>query len=352
MLINKKNFFNKSEALGLNDDFGNFNISPTKSNPSGKINLSKQPALSTHRGGWKSVVNKMIDTVHNESGLPFYSFLEHPFQWFRHEHETNKIIPFKKPWSGILHNPHNIPDWYSLPNHLHEDDLFLQSLNACKGLFTMSEYHAKFLRSKLPNTIKIETILHPYDDEEVKQFAFYKYRKNKQIVNIGYWLRRQTSFFNLIAPKHTKIKLWPYKKNSFSYSFVLRKLYLESERLSSPFRFNSLKHLHQINDKKYDDLLSTSIVFLDLFDTSANNAILECIQRATPILCSKCDAAVEYLGEDYPLFFNGLSQVPDLLNEEILYNAHLYLIDIQKKETLTLDTYIKNLKSSLLYNIF
>ena len=206
MLINKKHFFEKSESLGLNDDFGNFSISATKSNTTGKINLSNQPALSTHRGGWKSVVNKMIDTVHNESGIPFYSFLEHPFQWFRYEHEINKIIPFRSAWSGIVHNPHDIPDWYSVPNHLHEDELFLKSLSSCLGLFTMSEYHANFLRSKLPSSIKIESILHPYDDEEVKQFAFYKYRKNKQIIYIGYWLRRQTSFFNLIANKHTKIK--------------------------------------------------------------------------------------------------------------------------------------------------
>lgn len=349
MLVNKNDFLNKSESLGIKDDFGNFNITASRNNLYGKLDLSAQPALSTHRGGWKSVVRSMINSLHNSSGLPFYSFLEHPFQWFRYEHEHNKIIPFKKPWSGIVHNPHNIPDWYSIPNHLHNDPLFLDSLSNCRGLYTMSTYHTDFLRSVLPESVPIETVLHPYDDEEVDQFSFYKYRKNKQIINIGYWLRKQTSFFNLVLPRHKKIKLWPYKKNSFSYSFVLRKLYLESERLGVKFRLNAVKHMYQVNDRSYDDLLTRSVVFLDLFDTSANNAILECIQRATPIICTKHPATIEYLGEDYPLFFSDISEVPKLMEDSLLYEAHEYLNKLQESKALTLKAYLENLKLSKIY---
>ena len=58
--------------------------------------------------------------------------------------------------------------------------------------------------------------------------------------------------------------------------------------------------------KEYDQLLEKNIVFIELIDASANNTILECIVRNTPIIVNKIEPVVEYLGDDYPLYFENL----------------------------------------------
>ena len=48
--------------------------------------------------------------------------------------------------------------------------------------------------------------------------------------------------------------------------------------------------------------LSSSVVLCLLYATAANNVVIECIARATPILVNPLAAVVEYLGPDYPLY--------------------------------------------------
>ena len=58
--------------------------------------------------------------------------------------------------------------------------------------------------------------------------------------------------------------------------------------------------------EEYDDLLSKNIIFIDLYDASANTVVVECIARKTPLLVTRLDAVIEYLGKDYPLYFDNL----------------------------------------------
>ena len=80
---------------------------------------------------------------------------------------------------------------------------------------------------------------------------------------------------------------------------------------------------------EYDNLLSENIVFIDLFDAAANNTVLECILRRTPIIINKLPATVYYLGKDYPLFFNHINEVPKLLTTENIVKAHEYLKNLK-----------------------
>jgi hypothetical protein len=91
--------------------------------------------------------------------------------------------------------------------------------------------------------------------------------------------------------------------------------------------------MHYTNTfEEYDDLLSNNIVFIDLFDASANNTIIECIIRNTPVIVNKLVSVVEYLGEDYPLYFNDLQEIPILLTSKNIFAAHLYLSRMDKSE--------------------
>ena len=71
-------------------------------------------------------------------------------------------------------------------------------------------------------------------------------------------------------------------------------------------------------DTHINKLLEKNIVFIDLYDSAANNTVLECIIRNTPLIVNRTPGVVEYLGEDYPLYFDNLDEVDGLLELEKL----------------------------------
>jgi len=81
----------------------------------------------------------------------------------------------------------------------------------------------------------------------------------------------------------------------------------------------------RVDDATYDRLLSESVVFLELYDTSANNAIVEAIARTTPVVVNRHPATEEYLGKDYPLLYDDISQVHNMLTPDNIISAHRYL---------------------------
>ena len=57
-----------------------------------------------------------------------------------------------------------------------------------------------------------------------------------------------------------------------------------------------------VPNEEYDALLSSSVVLCLMYATAANNVVVECIARGTPLLINPLPAVVEYLGPDYPLY--------------------------------------------------
>jgi hypothetical protein len=80
----------------------------------------------------------------------------------------------------------------------------------------------------------------------------------------------------------------------------------------------------------YDKFVRQNIVIVDLWAAGANNAVMESLALHAPFLIRKLVGPVEYLGEDYPLFFSHLDEVQywldneDVLREKML-EAHRYL---------------------------
>ena len=73
-----------------------------------------------------------------------------------------------------------------------------------------------------------------------------------------------------------------------------------------------------------------NVVFLELLDASANNAVVECIVRNTPVVVNRHPAVEEYLGRDYPLFYDRFHQAAELLTDEQIVAAHRYLKSMDK----------------------
>ena len=89
---------------------------------------------------------------------------------------------------------------------------------------------------------------------------------------------------------------------------------------------------HWVSSKDYDDLFARNLVFLDLLDASANNVVVEAIVRHTPVVVNRLPAVVEYLGPDYPLYFDLPEQVEELLDLGAIRAAHEYLVELDKTD--------------------
>jgi hypothetical protein len=86
----------------------------------------------------------------------------------------------------------------------------------------------------------------------------------------------------------------------------------------------------RVTADRYDALLAENVVAIELFDASANNIVIECMARNTPILVNRQPAAVEYLSEGYPLYFSDPEEIPELLTHERVIAAHEYLANLEK----------------------
>lgn len=100
--------------------------------------------------------------------------------------------------------------------------------------------------------------------------------------------------------------------------------------LSEAVPMGIVEELPVVRNSTYDHLLSENIIFLHLLAGVANNTVLECIVRATPLVINRHSGPEFYLGANYPLFFDDLREVPHLLSPENIFRAHEYLCRLDK----------------------
>ena len=334
-------------------DYGEMTVRIKDSNVSGKINLGVQTSFYSHRSGWDYVVHNMSD-FNNPNGVNFDGFVENAFSWRKNQYIADKIIPYKEPWIGFLHNPPNMPLWFSdnnsYPQTLINDELFKESLNNCKGLYVLSNYYKRFLKHYLHHT-PVNVLYHPTEIPDLKfNFDNFYKNKNKNIVNIGWWLRKLNSIFLLDSGKYQKIRLMP---NNKCKDTILRLTNIELDLCNITLnknQINSVKIIDHLENNDYDILLSQNIVFLDLYDTSANNAVIECIARGTPLLINRHPATIEYLGEEYPFYFDSLKEASEKLNNiDLVRDTHQYLMTFDKRKQITIEYFKQQFENSEIY---
>ena len=90
-----------------------------------------------------------------------------------------------------------------------------------------------------------------------------------------------------------------------------------------------LDRLPAVTNRQYDALLARNVVFLDLWGSVANNTVIECIVRRTPILVNPLPSVTQYLGPEYPLYFRSLDEAARKADDfDLLEQAHKYLSTI------------------------
>ncbi len=357
-----------------------FSIKQSNTITTGKINFGKQRVFGFHRSGWSFAI-QALSPLHNSQGILFDGCLEDQFL-FQHNRvgsrsphilakmqadgvfqslatsEEKGIVPYQQPWIGFLHNPQSMPIWFNYqrsPQKLFEKDIWQASLPHCLGFFSLSHYNAEWLRKKTGKPVSVLT--HPTEIPD-KQFDFKKFLANpqKKVVQIGWWLRKLHSIYQLPIARNNplgyeKVRLG-FLFNSAEAAFdQMMKLEARIYKLKIDEAYlENTTVIQHIPDDDYDDLLSMNIAFVDLYDSSANNAIIECIARATPLLVNPLPAVKEYLGKDYPMYFNTLSEAAaKALDTSLILETHEYLKSCATRQKLSAAYFLDSFCNSDVY---
>lgn len=327
--------------------------------PSGKISLAHQMAFISHRYGWNYAI-EALRPLHNPDGVLFDGYLENSFVWKNYQEDQAKV-PYQQPWVGVLHNPPNMPIWFNYsnaPQSLMTQRDWQESMSCCVGLFCLSEYQASWVREHTRKPVS--TLIHP-TGEPREQFSFDRFLANpsKKIVQLGWWLRKLNAIYQLPIGKenlqgYEKVRL----SNATSLAAEKRiKSWAEKEKEVENISFeavylNNTKEQGRLPDEAYDRLLTENIAFVSLYDASANNSVIECIARATPLLVNPLPAVVEYLGEDYPLYFETLAEAASKVSDlGLVRAAHQYLRFCQLRSKLSADYFRRSFEESEVYQL-
>lgn len=264
-----------------------------------------------HRGGWASCVTAMKDSLHIDHGVPFY---------------TNTILskidqePLREPWMAVLHVTRldRLEDRCDMPN-------WKASLPWCRGVYVLCQNTLDYVKSTFG--VKTNVLVYPCEPCDTKfEMSLYHNNPQKRVVHVGHWLRKPEKIAEL--------------------STSLRKTILTC--LDQEYSLPDVDTPGYLYREEYDEMLSKNIMFLYLEDSSANTSILECIVRNTPVLVNRLPAVEEYLGKDYPLFYEDMEDASDKLNDESIYLAHQYLKSMDK-ERFTLSYFVNSIANSEIY---
>jgi len=315
------------------------------------INLNDQIEYfyGRHRSGWGYALSS-LEALHNKDAIYFDSFIERTFAWELTPHRTHRYD-----WIGCVHVPPMIPDFLSgyIRNQcfdkIQETENWKNSERHCCGFIVLSNYLADYLRKK--TSLPISVLYHP-TEIPAQQWSIDLFRRNqhKKIVQVGWWLRSLCAIYELPESQYTKInlKLGRWFKDVFEAEKNRRK----KMGMFQDWMLKTAETVSFLPNKEYDRLLSENIVFLNLYDSSANNTVIECIARGTPLLVNKLPAVVEYLGDEYPLYYETYEEaVAKAENYQLLYTASEYMKQTERREHLSRRHFLESFLKSEVYKV-
>jgi hypothetical protein len=267
-----------------------------------------------HCYGWDYTIHKLHNLLpQDEAGIVLDDFVDS----FLYDPDKK---PHLLPWIGILHNAP------TTPQHLTEktlDDLLqspklIESLPHCKLLIVLCNTSKKFLQNRV--NIPIKVVYHPKDSFCHFDLDSYLYRP--MLFHAGFCRRNYAEYYRL----NTQITRSLYI--SLDWHLNLLKGDLKFHNISMrKFRKKINVYNRFLSNEEYLTLLRSQISFCWLYDCAASNAILESIMSRAPIVVNKLPAVVEYLGDDYPLYYENIKQDPDkyMLDRKVLSTTVDYL---------------------------
>ncbi len=341
------------------------------------ITMMNKNFQELHRSGWQFIVDNIVMELHQDhtinKPLIIDTYVDKTFHWNKTFYSDKGAIPYKEDWIGFIHHTYSFYNNHYNCDVLFRDDLFRQSLENCKCLIVMSKYlKAKIEQSlqelydhptnPLRNRVTLEAIYHPSETtENTFDWDTFVSQPERQVVQIGNWLRNVHAIYQLQVPENSLItkktilknrnsenyfppegfldtlfQTFNWKNKPFNNVYDICKISFENMHVKGLYEHvvdmeTSVETIEHLDNDSYDDLLAKNIVFIQLVDASAVNTIIECILRNTPILVNPIEPVVELLGQDYPYYYTSMYEASKLLEDPIrMQAAHNYLCSYDK----------------------
>jgi hypothetical protein len=326
-----------------------------------------------HYYGWKGVMTSLYNNIKSNGvvscdyGRPTYlnPWLEELTTWGDAETNKRKINDIKNKnmqFITFIHNP-PFPEWeskysFTTPTKLEEFKYLIntdpqsfngfifhtditmvsneqffkncdrQLLDNSVYIYTVSQEHKKYLttpeiQQKYPFLKnKILSVTHPITDAIESKFNYTKFSKlkTKKLFHIGWWQRNLKSFNDIKLPLNLE-------KN------VLIKNTIEKFSDTISKACPNVELISHIENDEYIKIFETSILYMDVFDVTASNLLLECIRCETPIILKRHPALEQYIGAEYPLFFDNVTDIENLNEKQLMRmirEANKYLSSLDK----------------------
>lgn len=274
-----------------------------------------------HFYGWERVKQSIIE-IANNNNIKIIDYVDNYFLNLN----TSVVVT---DWYGIIHHT---PSDFSGNNiqNLFKYTKFIESLNKCKALITLSEYNKLNIKNELDKIgldIRIIVIKHPIPPIVDKKFNIELFEQNLKIYNIGGWLRNPYTI---------------YKAKILYNGISLNKIKLKGTYMNQyfpPDDFNISSIIHNIDNIK-SNIVSYSSDFLNRL---YNNYIIMCRPN------NYINYYLKYLFEyAIDLYYNKSSNYYNK-KEQLINHLELNHNSVEIKEYINNDDYLNMLISSLVF---
>jgi len=338
------------------DSYGALHLTFDPAKRTGKMNMNGVLTFIGHRYGWSYVLG-LLERFHGTEGPMLDGFIDSTFRWnhLAVPPVNERQLPYQQPWFGFMHNPVlRMPEWFTThemqPGSFLRAPTFHASLPTCKGIYVMSKPAAEFLGNVLPVPVN-----HVYSTTGVPapehMFSMEKFDANaeRSIVQVGWWCRRFRTLYDLQSP-YRKVFLNPHLNNKASVA-ALRDIEANTQQYKLSEEQTASVHCQDfLSDQDYDILLSNNLVMLHMYDAIANNAIVECMARGTPILVNPLPSVVDYLGVDYPFYFKTIEEANKKLGSRTLIaETSAYLRTSGVADKVKPETFLRDIQASPIF---
>lgn len=320
-----------------------------------------------HYFGWKKIINQFISSfLKLYENKPFYmakktlfdEWIEKLLLWGNKIQREQIVEEIEQKDYNIITFIHNPPyDRYFDPNYklsvkssviLTDEEMLnknlfrkihLQKLHTrITYICALSNTHKEYISKNFPFfKTKLISMYHPIEIQTAPHLLFDmdRFLDKRNIVHVGWWLRNFTTFTTFeVHPSFHKMII---VKNDFHESWI---------SFSKNLNLTNIDIYEEMDADQYENIMRSSCIFIDLEDCVANNTVLECIKFNTPLITRRSPHLEEYLGFEYPLFFDTNEDLVPLLDENEMLarieQAHLYLRNMDKSHV-SLETFNKKL---------
>lgn len=287
-----------------------------------RMPFSNVVGAGQHRSGWPHALACLQPLV-TPRGLLFDDFVERTFCYGRPAAAPPRPA-WREPWIGVFHHPPAMPA-FSVANHqiqqLFRQSDFRGSLPHLVRAVALSDYLARWLREEL--AVPVDVVRHPTETDVPPWNPAAWLSGGRRLVQIGWYLRNTRAIHQIPPVPGIRRCRIPLDSPTIARweADVARYWRVRNNRPE----YSDAEELARLSNDGYDRLLASSVVLAEFFDASANNLVIECLVRATPLICNRHPAIAEHLGDDYPLFFDHIEDVPELLATHRIIAAHEYL---------------------------